>query len=99
MKAWVLPEVVCLTETSTPLRLDNLPVPTPGSGQIRVRVSACGVCHADVVERSLQSGIVQESELDSLGELEPVFEELGRLLGLGHVRHRYDLALAAESAS
>lgn len=50
MKAWVLPETVCLTQTTTPLRLEDLPVPTPGSGQIRVRVSACGVCHTELDE-------------------------------------------------
>ena len=31
-----------------PLRLADVPLPTPGAGQIRVRVSACAVCHTDL---------------------------------------------------
>jgi D-arabinose 1-dehydrogenase-like Zn-dependent alcohol dehydrogenase len=26
-------------------------IPEPGSGQVRIRVQACGVCHSDVVSR------------------------------------------------
>ncbi len=31
-----------------PLRLEDLPVPEPGPGQVRLRVSACGVCRTDL---------------------------------------------------
>ncbi|MBC7093033.1 zinc-dependent alcohol dehydrogenase family protein [Candidatus Bipolaricaulota bacterium] len=31
-----------------PLHLTELPLPTPGPGEIRIRVSACGVCHTDL---------------------------------------------------
>ena len=31
-----------------PLRLAELPVPEPAPGEIRIRVSACGVCHTDL---------------------------------------------------
>jgi len=31
-----------------PLRLEDLPVPEPGPGQVRIRISACGVCHTDL---------------------------------------------------
>jgi propanol-preferring alcohol dehydrogenase len=31
-----------------PLRLEELPMPEPGSGQVRLRVLACGVCHTDL---------------------------------------------------
>jgi S-(hydroxymethyl)glutathione dehydrogenase/alcohol dehydrogenase len=30
------------------LRLEEIPVPEPGAGEILVRVSACGVCHTDL---------------------------------------------------
>jgi alcohol dehydrogenase, propanol-preferring len=30
------------------LRLEDAPQPTPGAGEVRVRVSVCGVCHTDV---------------------------------------------------
>jgi alcohol dehydrogenase, propanol-preferring len=32
----------------TPLHLVDLPVPTPGPGQVLLKVSACGVCHTDL---------------------------------------------------
>ncbi len=31
-----------------PLRLKNLPIPSPGKGQVLIRVHACGVCHTDL---------------------------------------------------
>jgi alcohol dehydrogenase, propanol-preferring len=37
-----------LDRPGTPLRLADLPVPQPGTGQILVRVSACGVCRTDL---------------------------------------------------
>lgn len=46
MKAWVVdtPGPV----DSGPLRRVERPVPTPGAGQVRVRVRACGVCRTDL---------------------------------------------------
>lgn len=32
----------------SPLILRDLPVPTPGAGEIRVRVHCCGLCHTDL---------------------------------------------------
>jgi alcohol dehydrogenase, propanol-preferring len=31
-----------------PLALERAPIPEPGAGQIRLRVSVCGVCHTDL---------------------------------------------------
>jgi 6-hydroxycyclohex-1-ene-1-carbonyl-CoA dehydrogenase len=31
-----------------PLRLEEVPLPEPGPGEVRVRVAACGVCHTDL---------------------------------------------------
>lgn len=31
-----------------PLRLEDVPQPLPGAGEVRVRVSVCGVCHTDL---------------------------------------------------
>ncbi len=31
-----------------PLRLEEVPIPEPTGSQVRIRVSACGVCHTDV---------------------------------------------------
>jgi alcohol dehydrogenase, propanol-preferring len=33
---------------SHPLRLEEVPVPTPGPGEILVRISACGVCRSNL---------------------------------------------------
>jgi propanol-preferring alcohol dehydrogenase len=40
----------------SPLQLRDLPAPTPGDGEIRVRVRYCGLCHTDLhtVEGDLQ---------------------------------------------
>ena len=37
-----------LKQANSPLVLTDLPVPTPAAGQIRIRVSACGVCRTDL---------------------------------------------------
>jgi D-arabinose 1-dehydrogenase-like Zn-dependent alcohol dehydrogenase len=31
------------------LEMKDLPVPEPGSGEVRIKVEACGVCHSDVL--------------------------------------------------
>ena len=35
-------------EFGAPLRLEEVPIPTPGPRQILVKVAACGVCHTDL---------------------------------------------------
>jgi D-arabinose 1-dehydrogenase-like Zn-dependent alcohol dehydrogenase len=41
-----------------PLELVERDIPTPGAGQIRIKVQACGVCHSDsVVQQGLWPGI------------------------------------------
>lgn len=54
MKAWLL-ERQAPIETR-PLRLADLPAPTPAPGEIRVRVSVCGICRTDlhVIEGDLE---------------------------------------------
>jgi propanol-preferring alcohol dehydrogenase len=48
MKAMVLNKISSVEEK--PLELVDLPEPVPGRGQIRVRISACGVCHTELDE-------------------------------------------------
>ena len=73
MKAQVLKRVA--TVENRPLELVDLPVPQPGSREILVKVSVCGVCH---------------TELDEIeGRLSPKLpivlghEIVGRVVGLG----------------
>lgn len=53
MKAMILDRIAAVEQR--PLRLVELPDPEPGPGEIRLRVSACGVCRTDlhVVEGDL----------------------------------------------
>lgn len=46
MKAMILERITAVDER--PLHLIDLPDPEPGAGEIRVRVSACGVCRTDL---------------------------------------------------
>jgi propanol-preferring alcohol dehydrogenase len=42
MKAAVVPAL------GAPLEIRDVPVPTPGPGQVLVRIEACGLCHTDI---------------------------------------------------
>ena len=46
MRAMVLKEARPIEEN--PLEAVEMPAPTPGSDEIRIRVRACGVCHTDL---------------------------------------------------
>ncbi len=50
MRAMALRKTVSLAETDSPLELADLPVPEPRGGEVRIRVSACGVCHTELDE-------------------------------------------------
>jgi propanol-preferring alcohol dehydrogenase len=50
MKAMVLEQIHDLGRTAEPLALRMLPIPSPGDGDILIRVTACGVCHTELDE-------------------------------------------------
>ncbi len=50
MKAMVLNQLWDLEKNRNPLVLMDLPVPKPETGEIRVKISACGVCHTELDE-------------------------------------------------
>ena len=50
MKAMVLNQLGDLGKNRNPLVLMDLPVPEPKTGEILVKVSACGVCHTELDE-------------------------------------------------
>ena len=46
MRAAVIHQQAPIEES--PLVIDDLPVPTPGPGEVQLRVHSCGVCHTDL---------------------------------------------------
>ena len=50
MQAMVLNKLGRLVDNPAPLQLTNLPDPTPGEGDILVKIAACGVCHTELDE-------------------------------------------------
>jgi len=50
MKAMLLTKLVDIETHPTPLSLRTVPDPTPGEGEVLIRVSACGVCHTELDE-------------------------------------------------
>ena len=66
-----------------PLRLADLPVPSPGAKEILVEVSACGVCHTELDEI--------EGRLQPKLPVIPGHEIVGRVEGLGPGATRFGI--------
>ncbi len=80
MKAMVLDR--CAPIHSRPLRWEELPDPTPGRGEVLVRVKACGVCRTDLH--------VIEGELPAMGRrVIPGHQVVGTVDGQGAGSHRF----------
>lgn len=45
---------------TNPIEMDDLPLPQPGHGQVRIKISMCGVCHTDL---HTAEGEIQPSHL------------------------------------
>jgi propanol-preferring alcohol dehydrogenase len=50
MRAMILRSLSDLGENPEPLEMTDLPMPVPGVGEVRIRVSVCGVCHTELDE-------------------------------------------------
>jgi propanol-preferring alcohol dehydrogenase len=50
MRAMILRALSDFAENPEPLEMADLPVPVPGAGEVRIRVSVCGVCHTELDE-------------------------------------------------
>ncbi|NNL95484.1 MAG: alcohol dehydrogenase catalytic domain-containing protein [Xanthomonadales bacterium] len=50
MLAMRLHQIGPLAENPDPLRLESMAVPRPGTGEVLLRVDACGVCHTELDE-------------------------------------------------
>jgi propanol-preferring alcohol dehydrogenase len=82
MKAMILEALGSLARNPTPLRLANVPDPTPGPGEILVRVGACGVCHTELDE--IEGRTPPPSLPMILGH-----QVVGRVVGLGDGASRF----------
>jgi propanol-preferring alcohol dehydrogenase len=78
MKAMVLNKIAPVEEK--PLQLEDLPIPQPAPGQIRVKVSACGVCHTelDEIEGRLQPVLPVIPGHEIVGTVEDMGPETAR---------------------
>lgn len=50
MRAMILRRTALLDDVHDPLESVDLPLQEPGPGEVRIRVSACGVCHTELDE-------------------------------------------------
>jgi len=50
MKAMIINRIAALADDAEPLDSVEIPDPEPGPGEMRIRVSACGVCHTELDE-------------------------------------------------
>ncbi len=50
MRAWIIDKIYDLSEVSSPLKLVDMEKPIPGSGELLLKVKACGVCHTEIDE-------------------------------------------------
>lgn len=82
MKAMVLNEQADITEA--PLRLEDVPTPEPGPGEVRVRVSTCGVCRTDL-------HIVEGDLALHKRPIIPGHEVVGRVEALGEGSKRFEI--------
>ena len=47
---------LCIQYSGGKLEIANVPIPTPGAGEVRIKVHACGVCHSDLFTRAAGLG-------------------------------------------
>ena len=82
MKAMQLNRIVSLETEDHPLDRVDLPVPGPQAGEIRIAVSACGVCHTELDE-------IEGRSAPPVLPVVPGHEVVGRVEALGEGATRY----------
>ena len=95
MRAMVLTAIGPLAPGSSPLYLEHLPIPEPRPHEVRLRISACGVCHTELDEiegrvATARLPIVLGHEavgyVDRLGA-DVTRHRLGDRVGVGWIHH------------
>lgn len=84
MKALILKRLASLNDNPAPLQPIELPDPTPGPGEVLLRVLACGVCHTELDEIE---GRTPPSTLPMI----PGHQVVGRVAALGAGAGRFVL--------
>jgi propanol-preferring alcohol dehydrogenase len=79
MKAMILKKTAPIGEK--PLVLEDIPLPKPGPKQVRVKISACGICHTELDEI--------EGRLQSRLPIIPGHEVVGKVESLGPEANKY----------
>lgn len=93
MKAMILPKIVSLHDTTSPLQLVDLPKPKPGRREVLIRIAACGVCHTELDEIEGRTAPVRLPVVlghQVVGEIEAVGSEVtqravGQRVGVGWI--------------
>lgn len=80
MKAMLLEQLGAVETNSKPLRLADVPTPTPGDDEVLVQVGACGVCHTELDEIE---GRTPPSRLPII----PGHQVVGRIIAMGAQVH------------
>ena len=84
MRAWAVTTPGPVDGDRAPLKLVEKPVPTPGRGEVLVKVLTCGVCHTDLH--------VTEGDLPVHREhVTPGHEIVGRVVAQGPETQRFAL--------
>lgn len=88
---------VQVSKPGGPLELVERPIPDPGAGQVRIKVSACGICHSDALVKDgvwpgLEYPRVPGHEvvgvIDAVGKDVPPRWKAGQRVGVGwHAWH------------
>ncbi len=95
MRAMVIDRIGPIVEHPPPLRGADLPIPEPGPGEVRLKVSACGVCHTELDEIEGRTappvlpvvpGHEAVGHVDALGQGATRFRE-GDRVGVGWIHH------------
>jgi propanol-preferring alcohol dehydrogenase len=50
MKAMILEKTCSLKDEDKPLKLSDIPIPSPGDNEVLIKVSTCGICHTELDE-------------------------------------------------
>ena len=84
MKAMLLNRLTDLGHNQTPLELGEIPDPTPGEGEILLKVTTCGVCHTELDE-------IEGRTPPQTLPVVPGHQVVGRVVGFGSGTDRFNI--------